>query len=106
MNQVLKKADPSIRLVTVAGPPSSGKTSLILHTATVLLEQELRIGIIKFDCLTGDDHKRYELAGLPVKKGLAGGLCPDHFFIANIEACVQWGINQGFHLLISESAGL
>lgn len=106
MNQALKKASPSIRLVTVAGPPSSGKTSLILHTAAVLLEQGLRIGIIKFDCLTGDDHKRYEAAGWPVKKGLAGGLCPDHFFIANIEAGVQWGISQGFDLLISESAGL
>ncbi|MGM0654972.1 MAG: GTP-binding protein [Thermodesulfobacteriota bacterium] len=106
MNRILKKSDPSTRLVTVAGPPSSGKTSLILHTAAVLLEQGLRIGIVKFDCLTGDDHKRYERAGLPVKKGLAGGLCPDHFFIANIEACVQWGISQGFDLLISESAGL
>nr|WP_320190960.1 GTP-binding protein [uncultured Desulfobacter sp.] len=106
MTQTLKKPDASIRLVTVAGPPSSGKTSFILHTAAVLLEQGLRIGIIKFDCLTGDDHKRYERAGLPVKKGLAGALCPDHFFIANIEACVQWGMNQGFHLLISESAGL
>ena len=106
MNRILKKSDPSTRLVTVAGPPSSGKTSLILHTAAVLLEQGRRIGIVKFDCLTGDDHKRYERAGLPVKKGLAGGLCPDHFFISNIEACVQWAIDQGFHLLISESAGL
>ncbi len=106
MNRTLKKSNASIGLVTVSGPPSSGKTSLILHTAAVLLAQGLRIGIIKFDCLTGDDHKRYEQAGLPVKKGLAGGLCPDHFFIANIEACVQWGIGQGFHLLISESAGL
>lgn len=106
MNRTLKKSKPPIRLVTVAGPPSSGKTSFILHTAAVLLKQGLRIGIIKFDCLTGDDHKRYERAGLPVKKGLAGALCPDHFFIANIEACVQWGMDQGFHLLISESAGL
>lgn len=106
MNRILEKSDAVIKLVTVAGPPSSGKTSLILHTAEVLLKQGFRIGIIKFDCLIGDDHKRYERADLPVKKGLAGGLCPDHFFIANIEDCVQWGLEQGFHLLISESAGL
>ncbi len=62
--------------------------------------------MIKFDCLTGDDHHLYEKADIPVKRGLAGGLCPDHFFIANIEQGVQWAKKSGFDLLISESAGL
>ncbi|MCD4688230.1 MAG: hypothetical protein K8R55_02720, partial [Desulfuromonadaceae bacterium] len=53
-----------------------------------------------------EDQQRYEKAGLPVKTGLAGSLCPDHFFIANIEQSLQWGIRSGFDLLISESAGL
>jgi Ni2+-binding GTPase involved in maturation of urease and hydrogenase len=66
----------------------------------------MKVGVVKFDCLTTDDHLRYERAGIPVKKGLAGGLCPDHFFIANIEAALQWGRRSGFDLLISESAGL
>jgi Ni2+-binding GTPase involved in maturation of urease and hydrogenase len=66
----------------------------------------MKVGVVKFDCLISDDHLRYEAAGIPVKKGLAGGLCPDHFFIANIEAALQWGRRKGFDLLISESAGL
>ena len=33
-------------------------------------------------------------------------MCPDHFFIINVESVVQWGLRQGFDLLISESAGL
>ncbi len=95
-----------IQLVTVAGPPSSGKTSMIIQTARSLISEGMKIGIIKFDCLTGEDHHRYAHAGLPVKKGLAGNLCPDHFFIANIEQAVQWAKQNQFHLLISESAGL
>lgn len=95
-----------MRLVTVAGPPSCGKTSVILRVAEPLAAEGLKIGVVKFDCLASDDGLRYEKAGIPVKTGLAGGLCPDHFFIANIEEAVQWGLRSGFDLLISESAGL
>ena len=97
---------PAIRLVTVAGPPSSGKTSVIIQTVKHLMSLGMAIGVIKFDCLTGDDHQRYARAGIIVKKGLAGGLCPDHFFIANIEGAVQWARETNLDLLISESAGL
>jgi Ni2+-binding GTPase involved in maturation of urease and hydrogenase len=34
------------------------------------------------------------------------GLCPDHFFVSNVEAAVNWGLQEGFRLLITESAGL
>ena len=44
--------------------------------------------------------------GIPVKKGLSGALCPDHFFVSNIEEVVQWGIQNQFQILITESAGL
>nr|WP_205747680.1 GTP-binding protein [Desulforhopalus sp. IMCC35007] len=96
----------SLRLITVAGPPSCGKTSVVLRTVESMQERNLKIGVVKFDCLTSEDQHRYNHAGIPVKKGLAGGLCPDHFFIANIEQALQWGIRSGFDLLIIESAGL
>lgn len=95
-----------MKLVTVAGPPSCGKTSVILRTVEPLARRGLKIGVVKFDCLTSDDHLRYKQAGILVKTGLAGGLCPDHFFISNIEGVVQWGRDLGLDLLISESAGL
>ena len=95
-----------IKLVTVAGPPSCGKTAVILQTVRLLSAEGIRVGVIKFDCLTGEDHHRYACAGLPVKNGLSGGICPDHYFVANIEAGLQWAKAKGFHLLISESAGL
>lgn len=38
--------------------------------------------------------------------GLAGNLCPDHYFVTNIEACARWGQSLELDILISESAGL
>jgi Ni2+-binding GTPase involved in maturation of urease and hydrogenase len=95
-----------MKLVTVAGPPSSGKTSVIVKTAAGLRAAGMRLGVIKFDCLTSEDEAVYTRASIPVKTGRAGALCPDHFFITNIEACVQWGRREKLDLLISESAGL
>jgi len=95
-----------MKLITVAGPPSAGKTLVILRTAEGLREEGLQIGIIKFDCLATEDEHLYQKAGFEVRTGLAGGLCPDHFFVANIEEGLNWGIKNDFDLLISESAGL
>ncbi|PIE57059.1 MAG: hypothetical protein CSA34_01085 [Desulfobulbus propionicus] len=95
-----------MNLVTVSGPPSSGKTAIILKTAATLMDKGVHVGVVKFDCLSTDDDLLYHKAGIPVRKGLSGALCPDHYFVSNIEEVAQWGRQQGFDLLISESAGL
>ena len=95
-----------MNLIIVSGPPSSGKTSVILKTVEALKKQGMSVGVVKFDCLYTDDDILYEKAGIPVKKGISGALCPDHFFVSNIEEVVQWGKNLGLSILITESAGL
>lgn len=95
-----------MNLVIVSGPPSSGKTAVILKTCKALHDRGLKVGVVKFDCLSTEDDKLYEANGIPVKKGLSGALCPDHFFVSNIEEVVAWGVGEGFDILISESAGL
>lgn len=95
-----------MNLVIVSGPPSSGKTSIILKTIDALMKRDLKAGVVKFDCLSTDDDILYEKAGIPVRKGLSGALCPDHFFASNIEEVVQWGNKEGLDILITESAGL
>ena len=95
-----------MNLVTVSGPPSSGKTSVILKTIDALKQRDLKLGVVKLDCLYTDDDALYRKAGIPVKKGLSGAMCPDHYFVSNIEEVAQWGIGEGLDLLISESAGL
>ncbi|NLL75814.1 MAG: hypothetical protein GX235_00985 [Clostridiales bacterium] len=95
-----------MNLTIVSGPPSSGKTSIILKTIDAFQRRGLSVGVVKFDCLHTDDDLRYKKAGIPVKKGLSGALCPDHFFASNIEDVVEWGKREGLNLLITESAGL
>jgi Ni2+-binding GTPase involved in maturation of urease and hydrogenase len=94
------------RLVTVAGPPSSGKTSVVLKAIDHLKTKGIKAGVIKFDCSVTYDDLAYEKNGIPVKVGLSGALCPDHFFISNVEECLDWGRKKGVDILILESAGL
>ncbi|WP_303997393.1 GTP-binding protein [Megamonas hypermegale] len=95
-----------MKLITFAGPPSVGKTSVILRLLEVLRREDKKAGVIKFDCLTTFDRQVYEQADIPVQIGLSGKFCPDHFYISNIEEGVNWGKSQGFDYLITESAGL
>ena len=95
-----------MNFITVAGPPSSGKTSVIIQLAACLKEKNIKIGVVKFDCLTSFDQLRYQEARILVQVGVSGKVCPDHFFIRNIEDAVQWGKRERLDILITESAGL
>jgi len=95
-----------MKLITVAGPPSSGKTSVGLKLIECMNMPEGSIGVVKFDCLTSFDNISYEAAGIPVQMGFSGKICPDHYFVSNVEDAVQWGMRSGFEMLITESAGL
>jgi len=79
---------------------------VILRVIEALQQRQRKIGVVKFDCLLTDDDTLYAKKGVLVKKGLSGALCPDHYFVSNIEACVTWGKANDCEYLISESAGL
>jgi len=95
-----------MKLITVSGPPSSGKTAVLLKLIPELIRQAKTVGVIKFDCLYTNEDQQFGKIGVPVKVGLSGNLCPDHFFVSNIQDGVEWGLQQGFNFLFTESAGL
>ncbi len=95
-----------MQLVTFAGPPSSGKTSVILRTLDILKNQERSVGVVKFDCLSTEDDRIYKDAGYASGKGLSGVLCPDHYFVSNLDSVFDWGIKRELEIIIVESAGL
>jgi Ni2+-binding GTPase involved in maturation of urease and hydrogenase len=95
-----------MKLITLAGPPSSGKTSVLLRIIEALAEAGIRVGVVKFDCMATFDDRLYEEKGIPVLVGLSGNVCPDHYFVTNIASCLEWGSSVGADMLITESAGL
>jgi Ni2+-binding GTPase involved in maturation of urease and hydrogenase len=95
-----------LELYTFAGPPSSGKSSVIIALVKELKRQGKKVSVLKFDCLTSKDGELYEKQGIPVQTGLAGNLCPDHFFVNNLDEGIAWATEEGADILITESAGL
>lgn len=95
-----------MRLVTMAGPPSCGKTSVLTRTLASLQAQGMPSAVIKFDCLQSRDAKAYDAAGIPAVVALSGGLCPDHFFATNLEEAFAWAQGTGAQCCVIETAGL
>ena len=95
-----------MKLVTLAGPPSSGKTAITIKAIASVQREGVRVGVVKFDSLSSQDQVLYEKQGVAVTTGLSGNLCPDHFFVSNVSDCLSWGVAYGFDLLVIESAGL
>ena len=80
-----------MNLITISGPPSSGKTSIITKTIENLKNRNIAVGVVKFDCLYTDDDKLYEKLGVPVKKGLSGA----YVLITTLSATLKKLCNGG-----------
>jgi Ni2+-binding GTPase involved in maturation of urease and hydrogenase len=91
----------------IAGPPSSGKTSVIMHCARRLLAAGGKVAAVKFDTRSSLDPELYSASlGIPAIGGLSDYLCPDHYFISNMEEALDWGKSRRADYLFIETAGL
>ena len=95
-----------MRLVTFAGPPATGKTTVMTRILKEFMNEGKKVGACKFDCLQTEDDKIYTQAGIPSAKGLSSELCPDHYYITNIQTVYDWGKKEELDYLFTESAGL
>ena len=95
-----------INFITFSGPPSSGKTSVIMKIIESFLSKWIKVWVVKMDCLVTDDDKIYSELWIPVRKALSANICPDHFFVSNVEEIFEWGKSEWVDILISESAWL
>lgn len=95
-----------MKLVIVAGPPSTGKTSVIIKAIEALRYPLDAVGVVKFDCQASDDASRYAERGIRAHVGISADQCPDHFFASNIARICAWAASHGIELLVVESAGL
>lgn len=94
-----------MKLIIVAGPPSSGKTAVVGQMIRSLTD--LSIAYLKIDVIaaTEDEEIRDEF-DIPTRKVYSGDLCPDHAGIMILDEAVLWAEEKGSDTLIVESAGL
>lgn len=95
-----------MNFITFSWPPSSWKTSVILKVIKSLEQRKLKVAVVKMDCLSTDDDLLYDKAWIPVKKALSANICPDHFFVTNVEEMFNWWVEVEADVLITESAWL
>ena len=95
-----------MRLITVAGPPSCGKTAVVAKACAALQALGQACAVVKFDCLQSRDCEFYREAGVPVSVAFSGGLCPDHFLATNLEEAFAWASQTGAQVGVIETAGL
>ncbi|WNY28045.1 hypothetical protein MmiEs2_02250 [Methanimicrococcus stummii] len=96
----------TVRLITVAGPPSAGKTAVVRQILKNLLP-EFKAAYLKIDVVRAFEDE--ELAAefkIPTKKVYSGDMCPDHMGIMVLQDAVEWAESVGADYLIYESAGL
>lgn len=95
-----------MKFIIVTGTPAAGKTSVMIHTIRHLLQEGVQVAACKIDCLETSDDKRYQHLGIPVAVGLSDYICPDHFYVANLEEVFDWAKGHGTGVLVLETAGL
>lgn len=95
-----------MRLVVIAGPPGSGKTSILMHVVRSLISRSFDPAVVKIDCISSEDDKRIAELKVPVMLGLSKDMCPDHFAIYGFEEMIEWAKKMRAEILFVETAGL
>lgn len=95
-----------LKLLIVAGPPSSGKTTLISRIIEEL-GKVLAIAYLKIDVTAAhEDEEIKERYKIATRKVITGELCPDHASVLIMGNAIEWAEGLESDLLIVESAGL
>jgi Ni2+-binding GTPase involved in maturation of urease and hydrogenase len=90
-----------------AGPPTSGKTTVIRQVIKRMKQKELKTSYVKIDVLYADEDETIAKEfGIPTKKIYSGELCPDHCNVVVLDEVVEWATEKGADYLFVETAGL
>lgn len=96
-----------MKVIICAGPPTSGKTTVLKHAAERLMEKGRRLAYLKIDVQYADEDDLFrERFGIPARKLYSGDLCPDHCTVVVMGDAVKWARDEGAGLLFVETAGL
>jgi len=96
-----------MKLVICAGPPTTGKTTVLKQSAKRLLDKKHKLAYLKIDVQYADEDEIFAREfGIPAKKVYSGELCPDHCNVMVLGDAIEWASNQSADVLLVETAGL
>jgi len=96
-----------MKLVICAGPPTSGKTTVLRQIARRLAGSGRRLGYLKVDVQFADEDQIFrDEFGMPAKKVYSGELCPDHCHVLVLGDAIDWAEKERVDVLLVETAGL
>jgi Ni2+-binding GTPase involved in maturation of urease and hydrogenase len=96
-----------MKLAICAGPPTSGKTTVLRRVAHKLITRKHSLAYLKIDVQYSDeDEMLREEFGIPTRKVLSGELCPDHCSVLVLGDAIHWAEDRGCDVLLVETAGL
>jgi len=96
-----------MKLIVFAGPPTSGKTTVIRQVIKRMIKKGLLTAYLKIDVLFADEDETIQKEfGIPARKIYSGELCPDHCNVVVLDEAVDWAESEGANFLFVETAGL
>ena len=96
-----------MRVAIVAGPATTGKTSVIRHSTRKLLQAGHKTAFLKLDVQYADeDEMLAKEFGIPTRNVYSGELCPDHCNVMVLGDGLRWAEQNGCDTLMVETAGL
>lgn len=96
-----------MKMIVCAGPPTSGKTTVLKQAARRLRDRGRRLAYLKIDVQFADEDELFHASfGIPARKLYSGDLCPDHCSVLVLGDAVKWATAEGADTLFVETAGL
>lgn len=96
-----------MKLVIIAGPATTGKTSLGRHLIGKLQKSGQKPAFLKIDVqFAEEDLELAEEFKIPTRKVYSGELCPDHCNVMVLGDALAWAEEYLCDVLIVETAGL
>jgi Ni2+-binding GTPase involved in maturation of urease and hydrogenase len=96
-----------MKLVICAGPPTSGKTSVLKQAVKRLITKKYKLAYLKIDVQYAEEDEIFSREfGIPAKKVYSGELCPDHCNVMVMGDAIEWASNKAADVLLVETAGL
>ncbi len=96
-----------MKLIICAGPPTTGKTSVLRYMIRKLLAAGERPAYLKLDVqFAEEDEEVAKEFGISTRKVYSGELCPDHCHVMVLGDALHWAESSQSRILLVETAGL